>query len=193
MRMLVTIAFLFSWLVAQEDVISLPSGARLDLPHTANVRVDTIMVKSGATFAAESPRDFSEAIATGNGTIITGQPLVSSVSSSTSDGAYNAGDSVMVTITFSENVTVTGGAPQLTMETGATDAVLNYVSGSGTASLVFRYIVASGHTSADLSYSSTTALALPESTTKIQGNLVNDGVLTPVSYTHLTLPTNREV
>ena len=94
MRKLITIAFLSSWLLAQEDVISLPSGARLDLPHTANVRVDTIMVKLGATFAAESPREFSEAIATGNGTIITGQPLVSSVSSSTSDGAYNAGDTV---------------------------------------------------------------------------------------------------
>ena len=65
--------------MAQEDVISLPSGSRLDLPHTANVRVDTIMVKSGSTFAAESPRDFSEAIATGNGTIITGQPLVLSL------------------------------------------------------------------------------------------------------------------
>ena len=113
MKKFVSIALFFSWLVAQEDLISLPSGARLDLPHTANVRVDTIMVKLGSTFAAESPRDFSEAIATGNGTIITGQPLVSSVSSSTSDGAYNAGDTVLVTITFSENVTVTG-TPQLT-------------------------------------------------------------------------------
>ena len=177
MRILVSIAFLFSWLMAQEDVITLPSGARLDLPHTANVRVDTIRVKSGSTFAAESPRDFSTAIATGNGTIITGQPLVSAVSSSTSDGAYNAGDTVLVTITFSENVTVTG-TPQLTMETGSTDEVLNYVSGSSTPTLVFRYTVTSGHTSADLSYSSTTALSLPNSDTKIQDNLVNDGVLT---------------
>ena len=191
MKKFVSIAFLFSWLLAQEDVITLPSGARLDLPHTANVRVDTIIVKSGATFAAESPRDFSEAIATGNGTIITGQPLVSSVSSSTSDGAYNAGDTVLVTITFSENVTVTG-TPQLTMETGSTDAVLNYVSGSGTATLVFRYIVASGHTSTDLSYGSTTALSLPNSDTKIQDNLVNDGVLTlPVPGATNSLAANK--
>ena len=139
MKKFVSIALIFSWLMAQQDVITLPSGARLDLPHTASVRVDTIRVKSGSTFAAESPRDFSEAIATGNGTIITGQPLVSSVSSSTSDGAYNAGDTVMVTITFSENVTVTG-TPQLTLETGATDAVLDYLSGSGSATLVFRYL-----------------------------------------------------
>ena len=191
MKKFVSIALIFSWLMAQEDVISLPSGARLDLPHTASVRVDTIMVKSGATFAAESPRDFSEAIATGNGTIITGQPLVSSVSSSTSDGAYNAGDTVLVTITFSENVNVTG-TPQLTMETGSTDAVLNYVSGSGTPTLVFRYIVASGHTSADLAYNSAAALTFPDTTVKIRDNLVNDGVLTlPVPGATNSLAANK--
>ena len=191
MKKILSLALIFSWLQAQEDVISLPSGARLDLPHTANVRVDTIMVKSGATFAAESPRDFSEAIATGNGTIITGQPLVSSVSSSTSDGAYNAGDTVLVTITFSENVTVTG-TPQLTMETGSTDAVLNYVSGSGTPTLVFRYIVASGHTSADLAYNSAAALTFPDTTVKIRDNLVNDGVLTlPVPGATNSLAANK--
>jgi hypothetical protein len=162
MRILVITAFLFSWLTAQVDVITLPGGARMDLPHTANVRVDTIIVQSGATFAAESPRDFSEAVAKGNGTIITGQPLVASVEASTSDGSYNAGDSILVTVTFSENVTVIG-TPQLTMETGSNDAVLNYVSGTGTPTLVFVYIVVNGHTSADLSYASTTALALPSS------------------------------
>ena len=113
MKKFVSIALFFSWLMAQEDVITLPSGARLDLPHTANIRVDTIRVKSGSTFAAESPRDFSTAVATGNGTIITGQPLVTSVSSTTSNGAYNAGDTLLITVTFSENVTVTG-TPQLT-------------------------------------------------------------------------------
>ncbi|SVA10586.1 uncharacterized protein METZ01_LOCUS63440, partial [marine metagenome] len=191
MRKLISIALLFSWLMAQEDVITLPSGARLDLPHTANIRVDTIIVQSGATFAAESPRDFSTAITTGNGTIITGQPLVSSVSSSTNDGAYNAGDTILVTITFSEIVDVTG-TPQLTMETGSNDAVLNYVSGSGTATLVFRYIVASGHTSPDLAYNSATALALPDTTIKIRDNLVNDGVLTlPVPGATNSLQANK--
>ena len=191
MRKLVAIAFLFGWLSAQVDVITLPGGARMDLPHTANVRVDTIIVQSGATFAAESPRDFSEAIAKGDGTIITGQPLVASVSASTSDGAYNAGDTVLVTVTFSENVTVTG-TPQLTLETGSTDVVLNYLSGSGAANLVFRYIVASGHTSADLSYSSTTALVLPNNNVMIRDSLANDGVLTlPVPGTANSLQANK--
>ena len=192
MRKLITIAFLFGWLSAQVDVITLPGGARMDLPHTANVRVDTIIVQSGATFSAESPRDFSSAIAKGNGTIITGQPLVASVEASTSDGAYNAGDTVLVTVTFSENVTVTGGTPQLTMETGSNDAVLNYVSGTGTPTLVFRYIVASGHTSADLAYNSAAALTFPDTTVKIRDNLVNDGVLTlPVPGATNSLQANK--
>ena len=140
MRKLVAIAFLFGWLTAQVDVITLPGGARMDLPHTANVRVDTIIVQSGATFAAESPRDFSEAIAKGDGTIITGQPLVASVSASTSDGAYNVSDTIWVTVTFSENVIVTG-TPKLTIETGSTDTDIIYWSGSGTATLVFHYLV----------------------------------------------------
>ena len=191
MRKLVTIAFIFSWLTAQVDGITLPSGARMDLPHTANVRVDTIIVQSGATFAAESPRDFSTAIVKGNGAIITGQPLVASVSASTSDGAYNAGDTVLVTVTFSENVTVTG-TPQLTLETGSNDVVLTYLSGSGAATLVFRYIVASGHTSADLSYSSTTALVLPNNNVTIRDSLVNDGVLTlPVPGATNSLQVNK--
>ena len=186
-----TIAFLFSWLMAQKAVITLPSGYRLELPHTNNIQFDTIRVKSGATFTAESPADFSPTIVTGNGTIITGQPLVSAVSSSTSDGAYNAGDTLLITVTFSETVTVTG-TPQLTLETGSTDAVLNYVSGSGTATLVFRYIVASGHTSADLAYVSTAALVLPDTTVKIRDNLANDGVLTlPVPGATNSLQANK--
>jgi len=191
MRKIVTIAFLFSSLMAQEAVIILPSGYRLELPHTNNIQFDTIRVESGATFTAESPADFSPTIVTGNGTIITGQPLVSAVSSSTSDGAYNAGDTLLITVTFSENVTVTG-TPQLTLETGSTDAVLNYVSGSGTATLVFSYIVASGHTSADLAYGSTAALVLPDTTVKIRDNLANDGVLTlPVPGATNSLQANK--
>ena len=189
MKKFVSIALCFSWIMAQEDVITLPSGARLDLPHTANIRVDTIRVKSGSTFAAESPRDFSTAVATGNGTIITGQPLVTSVSSTTSDGTYNAGDTLLITVTFSENVIV-AGTPQLTLETGTNDAVINYLSGSDTPTLLFRYIVANGHTSSDLSYNSTTALSL--SNAFILDFINNSAVLTlPVPGASNSLKANK--
>ena len=58
------------------------------------------------------------------------------------------------------------GTPQLTLETGVTDAVVNYTSGSGSATLIFNYTVAAGHTSADLDYVSTTSLALNGGTIK---------------------------
>ena len=65
----------------------------------------------------------------------------------------------------------------MTLETGETDGVANYSSGSGSATLTFNYIVASGHTSSDLDYgSSTTALALNSGTIKDAGG--NDATLT---------------
>jgi hypothetical protein len=92
-------------------------------------------------------------------------PTISSVSSSTNNGSYKEGDVVAVTITFSENVVVTG-TPQLTLETGSSDAVVNYSSGTGGSVLTFNYTVASGNTSADLNYLSTNALALNGGTIK---------------------------
>ena len=87
------------------------------------------------------------------------------MTSSTADGTYGAGTVIPVQVTFSKAVTVTG-TPQLTLETGTTDAVVNYTSGSGSATLVFNYTVATGHTSADLDYISTGALALNGGTIK---------------------------
>ena len=79
------------------------------------------------------------------------------MSTSVSDGYYVAGDTLAFTVYFSEAVTVTG-TPQLTLETGATDAVANYTSGSASSALVFRYVVTSGDNSNDLDYVSDSAL-----------------------------------
>ena len=92
-------------------------------------------------------------------------PTVTNVTSTTSDGAVKVGDVVAMTVTFSEAVTVTN-TPQLTLETGASDAVVNYTSGSGGTTLTFNYTVASGHASSDLDYASTSALALNGGTIK---------------------------
>ncbi|MCE7996952.1 MAG: hypothetical protein HEP71_33630, partial [Roseivirga sp.] len=96
-------------------------------------------------------------------TIDTTAPTVTSVSSSTADGSYNAGDVIGVTVTFSEAVTVTG-TPQLTLETGTTDRTVNYSSGSGTTTLTFDYTVQAGDTNADLDYVATNSLALNSGT-----------------------------
>lgn len=86
-------------------------------------------------------------------------PVVSNVTSSTANGSYVAGNTISIQVNFDSTVTVTG-FPQLTLETGTTDAVVNYVSGSPGTSLTFTYTVGASDASADLDYASTGALAL---------------------------------
>ncbi|WP_435636042.1 Ig-like domain-containing protein [Pseudomonas solani] len=96
-------------------------------------------------------------------------PTVTSVSSSTANGTYKIGDVITVTVRFDSAVNVTG-TPTLTLETGATDRVLNYVSGSGSDTLSFTYTVQAGDASADLDYASTSALSLNGGTIKDGAN-----------------------
>ncbi|HEY6527428.1 MAG TPA: Ig-like domain-containing protein, partial [Cellvibrionaceae bacterium] len=102
-------------------------------------------------------------------------PTVTSVNSSSTNGTYKVGDTVSVQVNFSEAVTVTG-TPRITLETGATDQLVNYASGSGTSSLTFTYTVQAGNTSADLDYLSTSALALNGGTIRDAAN--NNATLT---------------
>jgi hypothetical protein len=69
------------------------------------------------------------------------------------------GEAIPIAVTFNVPVNVTG-TPQLTLETGATDRVVDYSSGSGTDTLTFSYTVQAGDTSLDLDYVATDALAL---------------------------------
>lgn len=88
-------------------------------------------------------------------------PMVSSVSSTAGDGYYVAGDTISITVTFTETVYKAGaGTLTLALETGSTDAVLDYASGSGTGTLTFIYIVALGHESDNLDYIDANALQL---------------------------------
>ena len=85
------------------------------------------------------------------------RPTVTNVSSDKPDGAYKAAEVIDVVVTFSEVVNVIG-TPQLELETGSVDRKADYVSGSGTYALLFRYTVQPGDTSADLNYKSTSSL-----------------------------------
>jgi hypothetical protein len=89
-------------------------------------------------------------------------PLVSGVSSSSANGGYKVGDTLLVTVSFDQIVTVdsSGGLPTLLLETGSVDRSATYLSGSGTNTLTFAYTVQAGDVSADLDYASTAALTL---------------------------------
>ena len=96
-------------------------------------------------------------------------PTVLEVTSATSNGTYGVGDVISITVQYDEEVVVTG-TPQLTLETGATDRVINYVSRS-VSTILFSYTVQSGDESLDLDVLSSSALALNGSTMKdLAGN-----------------------
>ncbi len=88
-------------------------------------------------------------------------PTVTGVNS-TASGVQTVGDTVTISVVFSEkvNVDVATGVPTLTLETGATDRKAIYTGGTGTTTLTFSYAVQTGDTSTDLNYVATSSLAL---------------------------------
>jgi hypothetical protein len=115
-----------------------------------------------ATFTAGSTKGSASANATADGQSVTANltveapAVVTNVTSTVLNGSYRAGQLIPITVMFDQVVTVVG-TPQLTLETGASDAVLNYASGTGSQTLTFNYTVAAGHTSSDLEASALTA------------------------------------
>jgi hypothetical protein len=110
---------------------------------------------------------------------ISSPPTVTKVASTAANGAYTVNQVIPVTVTFSENVIVTG-TPQLTLATGGAGTAVNCTGGSGTATLTFNYTVAAGDNSADLDYVATNSL-VPN------GGTIKDNAADNVAT--LTLPT----
>ena len=155
-----------------------PVAGAASTTFTVTFTPSSAAAKTATLSIANNDSDENPYTVTLNGTGTPAAPTVSSVSASTANGSYNAGDTVSVTVTFSEAVNVSGGTPQLTLETGTTDAVVNYTSGSGTATLTFTYTVAAGHNSADLDYADTASLALNTGTIKDTATGLKDAILT---------------
>lgn len=95
-------------------------------------------------------------------------PTVVRVTSDYTNGTYGVSDGgtnriIPIKVVFSKivNVTIGAGKPMLTLATGSSpNAIANYISGSGTTTLVFEYVVADGHGTADLDYASVDSLTL---------------------------------
>ncbi len=79
-------------------------------------------------------------------------PTVTNVTSSTNDGIYKIGDAIDITITFSENVILSGGGNKmkLYLETGGVDQQLDIVSFGPAISTSLTYTVQAGDESGDL-------------------------------------------
>ena len=147
---------------------SIPAGLIFDATATARTLSGT---PTGATISTDLTYTATDA----NGAAITAVFSLSGgfnpatvTSVSATDGIYTEGDSVLITIAFSETVTVdiTGGVPQLALTTGNSgdNDTANYASGSGSTALTFTYPVIDGDDTGDLAYSGTTALSLNSGT-----------------------------
>ena len=98
--------------------------------------------------------------------VFNADPIIISVNANKNNGYYNSGEVIAITVNFIEEVFVTSGTPTLELETGNTDAIANYTSGSGTKTLIFTYTVSESDSSDDLDYTSSNALSLNGGTIK---------------------------
>jgi hypothetical protein len=140
----------FSYTVQAGD-----ASADLDYASTAALALNGGSIRSGAGVDAVLTLP-----ATGGADSVAGQhaivvdgvaPTVDSVAAP-ANGTYVAGQNLDFTVNYSEAVTVdtTSGTPRIaiTLDTGGT-VYADYLSGSGTTALVFRYTVATGQNDAN--------------------------------------------
>ncbi|MDM8566893.1 fibronectin type III domain-containing protein [Candidatus Halobeggiatoa sp. HSG11] len=180
----------FTYTVASGDISS-----DLDYANTTALSLNSGTIQDGATNDAvlTLPTPGTAGSLGVNKAIIVDSiaATIIDITATTANGTYISGNTINITIQFDKVVNVTG-TPQLTLETGTTDAVVDYSSGSGTDTLTFTYTVASGDISSDLDYVSTTALSLNSGT--IQDNATNDAVLTlPTPGTAGSLGVNKDL
>ncbi|MEY4722510.1 MAG: hypothetical protein RLZZ324_23, partial [Candidatus Parcubacteria bacterium] len=148
----------------RNDFSTASGGTSRDSTYAAGDNLVNTAGSRSVTVSAAATGDWRGQIVRFQNDVTT--PTVSGVTSSTSNGAYRAGQVVSIQVNFSEAVTVTG-TPQLTLATGTpSTTAINMSGGSGTSTLTFTYAVASGNHTADLDYSGTTALSLNGGTIK---------------------------
>jgi hypothetical protein len=112
-------------------------------------------------------------------------PVVTGVSSPNPTGNYIIGREISVNVSYSEAVVVTG-TPTLTLDAGTRDVVLNYVSGSGSSTLLFNYVVAQGDLKNQLDIKATNSLGVTGAViTDRAGNAANNTLPAPGSATSL--------
>ena len=102
-----------------------------------------------ATDAAQNSSEQAVSLAINN-IVDETPPTVSDIALTSAIGAQNGilngGDTVIVTVTLSENTVVktSGGTPSVELQIGGERVEAGYVSGSGTTSLTFQYTIQPG-------------------------------------------------
>ena len=97
---------------------------------------------------------------------------ITDITSTATDAAYNTG-TIAITIAFNATVNVVG-TPKLSLNFGGS---ATYVSGTGSNTLTFNYVIASGDNTNDLDYLDTSALVLDDGSS-IRDTYDNNATLT---------------
>ncbi len=147
----------------------------------SNLAITQVNLPNGATINATngSAANLTNALTTLWGLAIDppSGPTLNSINDSPSNGDLNAGNTVTLTLSLSEAVTVAGGTPTLTLNDGGT---ATYTGGSGTSSLTFSYTVGAGQNAASLA---ATAINLNGATMKDSGGNAANLSLTGLTQT----------
>ncbi|MDC6170173.1 beta strand repeat-containing protein, partial [Paucibacter sp. XJ19-41] len=116
-------------------------------------------------------------------------PGVGSVAITSATGvqssSLNAGDVVSVTVGMNEAtlVNTAGGTPRLALNIGGNTVYADYVSGTGTASLVFQYTILAGQTDAN-------GIAMPANALDLNGGTLTDSAGNDAVLTHALVADN---
>jgi hypothetical protein len=151
----------------QANVIAVGATTSTNLPVTSNAAQLNYGGNGGGAYT-EALGDAFLAVFAG----VAVPSIVTNVTSSAANGTYDAGSSISIQVSFSQVVTVTG-TPQLVLNSGGT---AHYSAGTGTATLIFTYIVGASDSSAHLDYASTGALTL-------NGGAIQDAALHEANLT----------
>ena len=157
-KYLISFSLTIATMMGQSSIM-IPTGASIFVPDEAYICAGTITVNGELIYSGTNVCNYEAG----------GIASIVKASSLNEDGFYKIGDQIVVALTFSRNVVVTG-TPQLTLETGSVDKVANYSSGSESLTLTFNYIVEEGDLSPDLKYVSSSALSLNGGSIKDQNN-----------------------
>jgi large repetitive protein len=164
--------YIIKIIIADEGTI-MPSSFRRSGLRTAAITSDTQLTDIGT-----QSYDLT-VVVTGTAPVVSNPiPVVSSVTSSTTNGTLTTGSVVSVQVTFDSAVNVAGGVPTLALNVGASPGYATYASGSGSSVLTFNYTVRAGDSASDLDYASTTALALGGATIVSSIATNNSAILT---------------
>ena len=125
-----------------------------------------------SSVAITSDTDENDAVL---GAYESGDPGRSSPSSAWASGVYRIGDDVELTVTFSENVTVTG-SPQLELAIGSNNRTAEHDSTDGNAA-VFNYTVAENDSDSD-------GIAVAASKLTLNGGSIKDAANNDATLSH---------